>query len=272
MAEYLIQDTTLDAIADAINAKTGGSSAMTPAEMVTEIGNIPSGTTITDGVVWKTLDANGNPTEVDFYGTVVPAYCFGFNSFGNPNNPMNYVQKINWKTAITTIKGSAFSISKLRSLTIPESVTQVTFSAANFATKSTSLVEVDWLSGFKLDYNAFNNCTALERFFAPNLSEIKNASGGNQYAAFYNCTALQSAQFGSVGHTMTTIHATTFSNCTQSDLTITVYTDGSHVDSLLANTRNGATNATIIIKASEATTYNGTSYAAGDTILTSEVT
>lgn len=43
MADYLIQDTTLDAIADAINAKTGGSSAMTPAQMVTEIGNIETG-------------------------------------------------------------------------------------------------------------------------------------------------------------------------------------------------------------------------------------
>ena len=43
MAEYLIQSETLDAIADAINAKTGGSSAMTPAEMVTAIGSIPSG-------------------------------------------------------------------------------------------------------------------------------------------------------------------------------------------------------------------------------------
>ena len=43
MAEYLIQDTTLDAIANAINAKTGSSSAMTPAEMVTEIAAIPSG-------------------------------------------------------------------------------------------------------------------------------------------------------------------------------------------------------------------------------------
>jgi len=43
MAEYLIQDTTLDAIADAINAKTGGSSAMTPAEMVTAIGSISGG-------------------------------------------------------------------------------------------------------------------------------------------------------------------------------------------------------------------------------------
>ena len=43
MADYLIQDSTLDAIADAINAKTGGSAAMTPAQMVTAIGNIPSG-------------------------------------------------------------------------------------------------------------------------------------------------------------------------------------------------------------------------------------
>ena len=43
MAEYLIQDTTLDDIADAINAKTGGSSAMTPAEMVTAIGSISGG-------------------------------------------------------------------------------------------------------------------------------------------------------------------------------------------------------------------------------------
>lgn len=44
MADYLIQDTTLDAIADAINAKTGGTAAMTPAEMVTEIGSIQTGT------------------------------------------------------------------------------------------------------------------------------------------------------------------------------------------------------------------------------------
>lgn len=43
MADYLIQNSTLDAIADAINAKTGGSSAMTPAQMVTAIGSISGG-------------------------------------------------------------------------------------------------------------------------------------------------------------------------------------------------------------------------------------
>lgn len=43
MAEYLIQDATLTGIADAIRAKTGGSAAMTPAQMATEIGSIRTG-------------------------------------------------------------------------------------------------------------------------------------------------------------------------------------------------------------------------------------
>ena len=61
MAEYLIQDTTLDAIADAINAKTGGSSAMTPAQMVTEIGSISGGGEGIDG--WEYQKITFTPTE-----------------------------------------------------------------------------------------------------------------------------------------------------------------------------------------------------------------
>jgi len=66
MAEYLIQSETLDDIADAINAKTGGSSAMTPAEMVDAIGSISGGGGITpeyheyvQAEAW-TSDATGN--------------------------------------------------------------------------------------------------------------------------------------------------------------------------------------------------------------------
>ena len=54
MAEYLIQSETLDDIADAINAKTGGSSAMTPAEMVTAIGSISGGGGLTPVLVTST--------------------------------------------------------------------------------------------------------------------------------------------------------------------------------------------------------------------------
>jgi hypothetical protein len=59
MAEYLIQDTTLDAIADAIQAKSGAPTPMTPAEMVAEIAAIPSGG---GGFTWQ-----------DYFDGVIPS-------------------------------------------------------------------------------------------------------------------------------------------------------------------------------------------------------
>ena len=46
MAEYLIQDTTLTAIGDAIRTKTGKTEAITPENMPTEIDGIKSGSDI----------------------------------------------------------------------------------------------------------------------------------------------------------------------------------------------------------------------------------
>lgn len=43
MADYIIQGSSLDAIVEAINQKAGTQNTMTPADMVTAIGNIPSG-------------------------------------------------------------------------------------------------------------------------------------------------------------------------------------------------------------------------------------
>jgi hypothetical protein len=83
---------------------------------------------------------------------------------------------------------------------------------------------------------------------------------------------MTTCQIGSVGYAVTGIINSAFSGCNQTGLTITVYTTGSYADTAVTKIRNGATNAAIIIKAAEATTYNGTSYAAGDTILSSEVT
>lgn len=58
MAEYLIQDTTLEGIADAIRAKTGSSASMTPAQMPTEIASIPTG----GGVTTQPLSVTENGT------------------------------------------------------------------------------------------------------------------------------------------------------------------------------------------------------------------
>ena len=83
MAEYLIQSETLDDIADAINAKTGGSSAMTPAQMVTAIGSISGGVPL-NGVVMNsgsftvassvgnTISINHGLAKIPFMVIVMP--------------------------------------------------------------------------------------------------------------------------------------------------------------------------------------------------------
>lgn len=78
MAWYRIAENVLDAIADAINDKTGGTSPMTPVEMVLEIQSIPTGggggfTKIgeyTQAEDWST-DALGN--ALNFRNTYLPS-------------------------------------------------------------------------------------------------------------------------------------------------------------------------------------------------------
>ena len=270
---YKIKGETLTNIADAIREKIGNGGQITPLDMPQEIASISNGTSITDGIVVKARDANGNPTEVDYYGDVVPSFCFGFNGYGTLDNSLNYVQKINWMTEVKTIKSAAFRMCKLQELTIPDTVTSVSWGADGMAHSSTQLTKIDWLSPVGLDYIAFTNDTALEVVNAPNIAQVNNRSSNAIYGAFKGCTSLETVVLGSVGHSITKIHDKSFSGCTQGNLTITVYTTGSYADTAVTNIRNGgATNATVIIKASEETTYNGTTYNAGDTILTSEVT
>ena len=56
MAEYLIQDTTLTAIADAVRSKTGSTASLSPSEIATEIGNIKTG--FPNGTEWTQSNIN----------------------------------------------------------------------------------------------------------------------------------------------------------------------------------------------------------------------
>lgn len=64
---------------------------------------------------------------------------------------------------------------------------------------------------------AFCNCTRLTSIDLPSIESITNYQ-------FNGCTGLESVQLGSVGHPVTSLGAYTFNGCTQSGLTITVYT------------------------------------------------
>lgn len=82
--------------------------------------------------------------------------------------------------------------------------------------------------------SVFLNCTALETVNFPSFEkDTSNTS------CFRNCSNLQTVTLGSKGHPVQSISQYMFDTCTQSNLTITVYTTGG---ASLANAPWGATN------------------------------
>jgi len=78
-----------------------------------------------------------------------------------------------------------------------------------------------------------------------------------------------SITFGSLGHAVEDCFLYPFHNSNAATVaTVTTYTTGAYLDTVKGNLENaiGSGNITFVYKASEATTYNGTSYQAGDTI------
>lgn len=232
----------------------------------------------TDGIIVKARDSLGYPTEVDYYNSDGIIYR---DTFGNAraNSDTGWIGA---KLETVNLQGNSFAVRTeafygCNHLTDAdfEKMTELVGSAStntsagqHFFRDCKALTEVNAtnLTG-AVGLYAFYNCTALTTVSMPKISELcgyQTARG-----CFQKCTALTTCTFGSVGYPVTTINANAFTDDTQSGLTITVYTTASYVDTALANIRNGATNATIVIKASEALTYGGTSYAAGDTVVTS---
>ena len=78
MSEYLIQDTSLTAIANAIRAKTGGAANLTPAQMADEIAGISG----VENVAWhqdveavRNYIANVNYTDVPYTESSITTYA-----------------------------------------------------------------------------------------------------------------------------------------------------------------------------------------------------
>lgn len=116
-----------------------------------------------------------------------------------------------------------------------------------------------------LGATAFYNCSSLEGVFIPKLTSCGESS-------FFGCTSLKTIVIGSVNYPVTSYDYRFLKNCSQTDFTVTMFTNANLVDTMVTQIRGSCANATIVIKAANDLVYNGTSYAAGDTILTSEVT
>lgn len=251
------------------------------------------GATITDGVIVKARDENGRITEVDYYksdGIVNEReFATGGGDWPSLDSSLGHLQKVNFKTPITEIKKRAFENLSLLETPDLSNVTTLGIEIFCRATALTAVVlppnikslpggtfcacsgltSIDTAHIENVGANVFRGCSKLTELLLPKCTAVETA----YYAGvFGDMSALTDLQIGSVGYGLSQAFSErNFNGNTQLGLTVTVFVKTDIVDALVANIRNGATNATIVIKAAEATTYNGTEYAAGDTIVTSTV-
>ena len=269
------------------------------------LGGGSGGVAITDGIVLTEMGEDHRPIKAEVYGEHITPYMFrsyyhnGFYDGGwwkceeliiknskyihqSACSTMIALKEINTNEVINIAINAFNSDTALTRVVMPnvetlnlDSNISGDYHDSNYAGCEfygcTNLVEVEAPKLTNLNRGTFGNCTALKTIELPFCTFINSRGNANNTATFGGCVALESIEIGSIGHGATFIQSSAFYNCTQTGLTITIYTTGAYADTALSNIRNGATNATIILKASEDTTYNGTSYAAGDTMITSTV-
>lgn len=209
--------------------------------------NVPSsgggGTSITDGIVFTEKDSIGYVIKADIYGNV-PENAFGTQSAAALGARLT---NVTFKTPLTKIGWGAFQKSALTELIIPDSVTEV--------------------GGQLLRGN-----TAAIRYVHENAGNKYGYNGGATKALEQIGTSPTLVQLGAIGKPVTHLYYQFMTSRAYESMTLIIYCVGSNVDSFLSTARQAVTGGTIVFKASEETTYNGTTYNDGDTILTSEVT
>ena len=205
------------------------------------------------GVLYKSVRFVGVPSEI-------PDFAF---------RKQTALKSVVIPNGTAAIGQQAFRLcSGLESITVPDSVTTIGVSAF-YGCSSLEQIICNGVTAFTDDGNVaakFGDCLSLKVARFPKV--VSAASRSGSAGTFNNCTALETVQFGSVGHPCNTVTAGNFNGCTQAGLTIEIYANN-NISTIVSNIRSTATNATIVIKAATDLVYNGTNYAEGDTVVTS---
>lgn len=285
----LYEEASVQDIAAAIREKTGGAETYKIAQMGNAVRGITTGATITDGIVVKERNTDGYATVVDFYGTDIHvAQFYGGSAYtAAAITPFKHLTTINTKNAIKSIgslglaglpnlQPQGLDLSHVQELdglrfdtganaeTFPVHCPACTKLASN-GCKGSGITSAELPELTEIGNAAFAECKRVKVISIPKITKL----GQYTSSMFKGCVLLENVEVGSVGYPVASWGSKNFDGCTQSGLIVTLYTTGEKVDALNASIRDGATNATIIIKAAEDTTYNGATYAAGDTIITS---
>lgn len=252
----------MTALADSIRSKSGISGALSLDAMKNAVDAIQTGAgeaQSADGFAVKARDAIGNPTAVTVYGSKIKPYTCG----------ANVARTYKWFGSTVTVFEFADRISELMPQAFYNALgsdTDISFpSATNIgnqafygsAFKSVSLPDSAVLGNEIFRLSSITSITVPASRVETNVS-----------ATFRQWTGT-TAVCGSIGHPWIA-YDTTFLGASNAS-SVTLFCKGANVDANLRSIRNGASNASIIIKASENTSYGGVNYAAGDTMITSTV-
>lgn len=199
---------------------------------------------IAAGIVFDEYDTDGKPTIVTFYGDIPQNAlgCVGHNSWESTLGAS--VTQINIKNA-TKIDAFAFTGSSITAVTIPD------------------MVDV-------IGDSILRNCKVDFDYTHENARGLYGYSGAATRALNQAKPHLRNVILGATGKPVTAIYKGSLCPLA-ADGVFTFFCIGDNVDTILAEVRNTITTNTIVVKAAEATTYNGTEFAAGDTIVTSTV-
>lgn len=247
------------------------------------------GDAITDGIVVKERNADGYATVVDFYGTDIHvAQFYGGSAYTAAEiTPFKHLTTINTKNAVKYIGNFGLAglpnlqpqgldlshVQEIRGLRFDTGANAETFpiycpvcaKIVGDGCRGSGITSAELPKLTEIGNAAFADCKRVKVISMPKITAL----GQYTSSIFKGCALLENVEVGSVGYPVTSWGSKNFDGCTQSGLVVTMYTTGEKVDTLNASIRDGATNATIIIKAAEDTTYNGAAYAAGDAIITS---
>ena len=272
-------------LTDGINALTAYANEVTGASDTTLSDAIH---TLTDGYgqsggytgIEVKTDSNGDITDYIFHGfSEIPNYVLNYASYNRPAS--NEVPVISF--ADKPISCGTMAFNKVKA-----SIEWSGLSELEKVRKEYALVPI---------YGADNNQSAqvviLPKFkgYVDNtysaLNVFRMQSNNNPYAPFtYILPACEiipqygwymlagngiSITLGSIGHGVKESKPAPFGGTANAIGTITIFTTGDKLNNIKTNvmSNNPGSGLNFVFKASEATTYGGTSYAAGDTIITS---
>lgn len=185
MAKAIIDEQNLTDIADAIRAKNGSADTYTPSEMATAIGDLPTPTTVTKGLVFSDYDNDGYPTKAEFVGSWTVA-------------PANYCHTLFWNNLVFT--------KNITSLSIPDTVTSI---GGGFCESCKTLESIEFPNNnlSSIAQNAFSECNALKKI------NIKGDVRFLGHAVFKNCKKATEVTIGGTISTNGGISNNCFNGC-----------------------------------------------------------